>query len=204
MAVTVDDAHHDGIVRCQNSPDMNDGIELLRSLRSVRRFTAEPIPADLLDDVLHVARWTGSAKNVQPWRLVVVQDRDRLRQLSECGDFAQHLAGAKLAIVLVMNDRRNAFDAGRLAQNIMLAAWAHGLGSCIGSIWPDHEARAKQLLGVPEERWVGIAISIGYPADENARWLSRSRSVAGVPIGRLELGDLVSWEKLGQASSLSS
>lgn len=170
-------------------------------MRAVRRFSDRAIPDDALRDILEAARWTGSAKNVQPWHLVVVQDRDTLRSLSECGDFAQHLAGAKLAVVLIMSDKRSAFDAGRLAQSVMLAAWAHAVGSCIASIFPDREARAKQLLDIPEERWAGIAISLGYPADENARWLSRSKAVSGVPIGRQELNELVSWEKFGQPRS---
>ena len=79
--------------------------ELLRTLRAVRRFSAEAIPEDVLLDILDVARWTGSAKNTQPWELVIVEDRGDLERLSTLGQYAGHLAGARLAIVLAMRGR---------------------------------------------------------------------------------------------------
>lgn len=174
---------------------------LLRSLRSVRRFSERPIPDDVLRDVLRVARWTGSAKNTQPWEIVVVRDRATLQQLASLGQFAGHLAGANAAIALVMNGPGNSFDAGRLAQNVMLGAWAHGVGSCIGSIFPDeNERRAKTLLGVPEERSMRTLISLGYPADETALRISSTPGTrSALPsIGRKQMGELVSWERYGR------
>lgn len=172
----------------------------LRSLRAVRRFADRDIPSEVLEDVLDTARWTASAKNTQPWRLIVVRDRDMLAQLAGCGEFAYHLKGARLALVLVMNSRGAAFDAGRLTDNIMLAAWAHGVGSCIAWFAPEeNEARAKELLGVPAERSVQTGISLGYPADEDALWVSRTPGqTSGLPLGRMPLDELVSWERLGQ------
>ncbi len=133
--------------------------ELLKTLRAVRRFSDQTIPTEVLLDILEVARWTGSAKNTQPWELVVVEDRRVLEQLSTLGQYAGHLVGARVAIVLVMEGAGAAFDEGRLAQNVMLAAWAHGVGSCIGSIYPEeHEQRARELLGVPKERAVHMSV----------------------------------------------
>ncbi len=152
-----------------------------------------------MTDILETARWTGSAKNTQPWRLIVVRDRGTLKELSTCGQFAGHVAGATCAVVLVMDDRRNALDAGRLAENIMLAAWAHGVASCIGSVWPgEDEERAKKLLGVPPERAVGVALSLGYPADTKALRVSQDNPANIIPLGRMELKELVSWDKFGQ------
>jgi hypothetical protein len=81
----------------------------------------------------------------------------------------------------------------------MLAAWAHGVGSCIGSLYPEaNTRRAKALLEVPTERWLHTAISFGYPADERALRLSASRgNLNDVPIGRQELSQLVSVERFG-------
>ena len=174
--------------------------KLIRTLRAVRRFAEQPVPREVLDDILEAARWTGSSKNSQPWELVVVADRGTLQELAKLGQYADLLAGAQCAIVLVMESGGNAFDAGRLAQNIMLAAWAHGVGSCIASLFPEeNERRAKEMLGVPEHRSVHTAIALGYPADAQARKLSGSppgtRSV--VPIGRKPLAELVSWERYG-------
>jgi len=169
----------------------------LRSLRSVRRFASRPIPDDVLHDVLEVARWTGSSKNTQPWHLVVVRQRATLEQLAQCGPYAGHLSGAEAAIALVMDDGHQRFDEGRLAQNLMLAAWAHSVGSCIASMYPDaNKRKARELLGVPEGRWLHTAISLGYPADERALRLSAERgSLSEVPISRQGLSQFVSWER---------
>jgi nitroreductase len=177
-----------------------DIARFMRSLRAVRRFAERTIPNDVLLDILDVARWTGSGKNVQPWHLIVVRERKTLVELGALGAFAGHLAGAQVAVALVMDDGNRRFDEGRLAQNVMLAAWAHGVGSCIGSLNPEDNAqRARALLGVPEGRWLHTAISLGYPADDRALLLSADRTgLLEVPIGRVELADLVSWERFGQ------
>jgi nitroreductase len=174
----------------------------LRSLRSVRRFSTRSVSGEVLLDILEVARWTGSSKNSQPWHLVAVRDVNALKGLAECGPFAGHLAGANAAIVLVMEDGNRRFDEGRLAQNVMLAAWAHGVGSCIASLYPEaNNNRARELLGIPAQRWMHTAISLGYPADERALRLSADRAgLTTVPIGRQELADLVSWERFGESA----
>jgi nitroreductase len=146
---------------------------LLRSLRAVRRFSADPIPEHVLRDILEAGRWTGSSKNTQPWQLVVIRDRRTLETLAACGPFAGHLAGAQAAIALAIVHGRRQFDEGRLAQNLMLAAWAHGVGSCIGSLYPEgNTQRAMATLEVPAGKWLHTAISLGYPADTSALRLS--------------------------------
>jgi len=173
---------------------------LMRSMRVVRRFSDKPVPGAVLDDMLAVARWTGTSKNTQPWHLVVVRERETLRALSKLGQFAGHIAGANMAIALVMDGKNNAFDCGRLAERLMLAAWSHDVGSCIGSIWPDdNENAAKALLGVPKERWLHQVISFGYPADSDATRVSRTPGAARTlpSLGRRPASELVSWERYG-------
>ena len=171
--------------------------KLIKSLRSVRQFSDQEIPDDVLRDVLDAARWTGSAKNSQPWALIVVKKRETLAALARCGQFAGHLAGAKLAIALVMlDDAASAMiDEGRLAQNLMLAAWAHGVGSCIASIFPkENEQRARELLGIPDNLHLRTVLSVGYPASPQALRLPPN---APLPRGRRPLGEMVSWERFG-------
>jgi nitroreductase len=172
--------------------------KLIKSLRAVRQFSDREIPDELLRDVLDAARWTGSAKNSQPWDLVVVRNRETLKALAECGQFAGHLAGAKLAIALVMHEDKSwaHMDEGRLMQNVMLAAWAHGVGSCIASIFPDaNQTRARELLGIPETLHLRTVLSVGYPASPEALRLPPN---APLPRGRRSLDDLVSWERFGK------
>ena len=169
----------------------------MRSLRAVRQFSDREIPRDVLLDILDTGRWTGSSKNTQPWDLIVVRNRETLRALSECGAFAGHIAGATLAIALVMHgdDAWSCMDEGRLMQNVMLGAWAHGVGTCIGSIYPeDNERRARELLGVPKNQFVRTVLSVGYPSGPEALRLPPN---APVPRGRRLLDDVVSWDRLG-------
>jgi nitroreductase len=80
----------------------------------------------------------------------------------------------------------------------MLGAWAHGVGSCIGSIWPDeNEARAKALLNVPPERDLHTTIAFGYPADEQATRVKTSpERVSVLPsIGRKPLAEFAHYER---------
>ena len=164
-------------------------IALLRSLRAVRQFRSEAIPQEVVDAVLEVARWSGSASNRQHWELVVVRERETLQRLVQFEGFAHHLAGAALGIVLVMAGEaalvdQETYDEGRLSERIMLAAWAYGVGSSIGWFTGNGRAQAKALLGIPQERLVRTVISLGYP-DEEARRARPKRSDARKPLSEI-------------------
>ncbi|HEU5318878.1 MAG TPA: nitroreductase [Chloroflexota bacterium] len=175
-------------------------VRALRSMRAVRRFSEREIPQEVVEKILDVGRWTGSAKNTQPWRVVLVTERETLRRLSQLGQFAGHIAGARCALVLVMDGPNNAFDCGRLAERLMVGAWAHGVGSCIGSFFPEeYVAEVKRLLGVPEERWVRHSISLGYPADGEAHRIRTTPGTRSVlpSVGRKPMEEFVSRGRLG-------
>jgi nitroreductase len=164
-----------------------DRVSFLRSLRAVRSFRSEPVPQEVLDDLLEVARWSGSAANKQPWEIVVIRDRDTLRSLASVEGYAHHLARAPLGIVLVMAGERaeqETYDEGRLAERIMLAAHAHGVGSSIGWVVGPGRDAARELLRIPKEKVVRTAISLGYP-DEEARRSRGGRGQARKPLGEI-------------------
>jgi nitroreductase len=153
-----------------------DRISFLSGLRAVRSFSPDPIPPEVLDDVLEVARWSGSASNRQPWELVIIRDRQTLRSLARVEGYAGHLADAALGIVPVMSGQREeqeVYDEGRLSERIMLAAFAHGVGSSIGWFVGEGVAAVKDILSIPEGRRVRTALSLGYP-DEQARRTRRA------------------------------
>ncbi len=141
-------------------------IEFLRTLRSVRRFTDQPVPDDAITDMLTVLRWTGSARNLQPWSFVVIRDRKVLKTLAGYEGSCGHLATAALGILLVMDGgplvAQETFDEGRLAERISLVAQAHGLESCIGWFKDAGPNQVKDLLGIPPEKLVRTILSIGY------------------------------------------
>ncbi len=175
-----------------------EAIELLRRLRTVRRFTDQPVPQAVLDDLLTVARWSGSANNRQPWVFVVVRDRDTLRRLSELEGYVRHLAEATLAIVVVMDGNpdqveQETFDEGVLSQRLQLAAEAHGLGSAIGWFHGEGRQTAKDILGIPHERLVRTALSFGYE-DAGAEGARSHPAQARKP-----LAEIVFYDRFGAA-----
>lgn len=140
--------------------------DAIRTKRATRQFKSESVPQAVEDAILNAGRLSQSSKNSQPWQFVLVRDKETLRQLSETGTYAGHLAGADFAIVLVADDAQNAFDIGQAAAYMQLAAWEEGVGSCIASIYEPEKAKA--ILGVPEEKIIRYALSFGYPQERPA------------------------------------
>ncbi len=153
-------------------------------MRAVRRSSPEPIPDDVLADILRVARWTGSSKNDQPWEFILVRDREQLGRLATTGEYAGHLAGATVAIAFITRDgspearASDLYDLGHATQNMMLVALELGIGSVHAAVWEPE--RARDILELPEGRRCDFLISLGYPAtpgllDEPRRMVPRRR-----------------------------
>ena len=162
-----------------SKPNAAEQIECLRGLRQIRQLRPDGVPTRALQDILEVARWTGSARNIQPWDLIVIHDRHTLRTLATIeGGKAPHLVNAGLGIALVMSGDLeqpdfDTYDEGRLSERIMLAAEAHGLGSAIGWFKDAASDEAKRILGVPSERLLRSIISIGVMDAEARRQRQR-------------------------------
>lgn len=183
-----------------------DHVNLLRGLRAVRRFAPDPLPHRVVDDLLEVARWTGSASNRQPWELILVRDKETLGVLGGLDAAAglRHVADAAVAIVLVPNGRLTDFDEGRLTERVMLAAEAHGLGASVARVPEEHAATVAAVLDVPVGRVIRTMISLGYPADARAHLVSVERAkddrqpLAKLTVGRKPLAELVHVDRYGQ------
>lgn len=180
-----------------NSDTNRQLIAMLRGLRAVRNFRPDPVPEQAVSDMLDVARWTGSAKNSQPWEFLVIRQPETLQALAQAEGYVKHLAGAPLGIVLVMAGEpdlvaQETYDEGRLSERIMLVAAAHGLGSCIGWFAGSGPGAAKSILGIPAERLVRTVISVGFP-DEVAQ-----RARPKPPQARKPLSELAHAERYGQ------
>jgi nitroreductase len=168
--------------------------QLLLSLRAVRHFTSQAIPDELLNRILQAARWTGSAKNTQPWQFVVVRNRQSLQQLAKFGRYASHLSGSALGIVIATPPGYARFDAGRVSQSMMLAAWTFGIGSCIASF--HDEAQVRSFLAIPEPFQANTAISFGYPLPDAPRTIENQPYTAVLAsTGRRPLDEMVHWEQ---------
>jgi nitroreductase len=162
-----------------------DAYRAIVDKRDQRAFLDRPLSGEVLGRILQAGRMTGSSKNREPNRFVVVRARERLAALGRMSSVGGWMAGAAAAIVIVQTTRHE-FDAGRCAQNMMLAAWADGVGSC-----PAHlpEADVARLLGIPETLHVNRVIGFGHvdPA--------RRRAPSSVARRRLPLTELVRDER---------
>jgi len=115
--------------------------DAVRRVRVVRRFSDELLPDDAVEAILDAGRRAGSSKNLQRWHFIVIRERARLEALAAVGPFAGHIAGANVAVALVTPDPGAAdspysvlWDLGRAAQNMVLTAWARGIGSAPATV----------------------------------------------------------------------
>lgn len=145
-------------------------LTAIATLRTVRRFSDAPVDEAATRAILDAGRRAGSSKNLQRWEFVVVRDRALLTELSAVGPWAGHIGGAALAIALVTPDPRAdgaplsiVFDLGRAAENMVLAAWALGIGSCPATVY--EQDLARRLLGYPETHHCEYVLSFGHPTD---------------------------------------
>lgn len=142
--------------------------ETIRTLRAVRRYADRPIPAEHLERIVDAGRRAPSSMNEQRWAFVACTDRGTLERLSRLGPYTAHLAGAAAAVALVTPDPPDpeerasiAFDLGQSAENILLAAWALGVGGAHACPGDPHAAR--EVLGFPEGWRCDYVIGLGYP-----------------------------------------
>ena len=166
-----------------------DAYLAIVSKREVRKYTDQPIPEDKLERMLQAGRATGSSQNRQTWRFYVIRNREVLNQVAEHVYAPDNIRGCQVAIAIVLT-RRRSFDAGRAAQNIGLAAWADGIGTCPNGI-RDLDA-LKRVLDLEEDWEVPTILSAGYPA-EPVRPKSRNPDEILARIDRKPLEELTHW-----------
>ena len=146
-----------------------DAIQAIRTVRVIRDYRPQPLTEEELRAIADAARKTGSSKNTQCWDFITVRDRESLRRLSGVTIYAKHLpsAGAAIALIVPAPDPDHArsvlWDLGRAAQNIILAAWAMGIGSCPITV-QDFDL-AADVLGLPADRQCQYIVALGWPAD---------------------------------------
>jgi nitroreductase len=148
-----------------------DILRPLRRARQVREFTAEQVDRDALDALANVARWTGSSRNTQPWRFIVVTEIEAIRRIAEIGlpqTRALNTAVAAIAIVLPVDDAHEislAYDDGRVAERVLIAAGMLGLGAGIAWVRSDVRAAIGEVLGLPADRYVRTIVALGHPTE---------------------------------------
>jgi nitroreductase len=176
------------------SPDGEVVLRALRRTRQIRDFRPDPVANEIVERILDVARWTGSAMNRQPWTFLVIRDRERLKRLAELAPNASHIGRAPAVIAIVMPGEKNemdSYDEARAAERIMVATEALGLGAGIG--WANASSRGPvgAELGLTPPTFVRTFVSVGYATPAAAQ--------PKAPKGqaRKPLSDVVKYERLG-------
>ena len=168
-------------------------LALLKARRSIRRYRPDPVPDEMVEQLLEAGRWAPSASNRQPWAFIVIRDEAIRRQVAQHAAFYfirwAHVAEAPLLIVLC-GDARNRFyrqflheDVGLAGGQIMLQAKALGLGTCwIGAL--DRKAIAG-ILKLPDRLEIIGLLTVGFPAE------------APPPTSRKPLAEIVHYDVYG-------
>jgi nitroreductase len=157
-----------------------DTFLAIASRREVRAYADRPIPDEVVMRILDAGRLSGSGSNRQPWRFVLVSGQAQTA-LADAVFEPGNVRGAAVVVALLVGGKGPiSFDAGRCAQNMLLAAWNEGIGGSPNGV-ADRDA-ANAVVGVPEDESIAIVLSFGYPArprDPESRsaeeWSARAR-----------------------------
>ena len=142
-------------------------VDVILSRRSIRRYESRDIPGDVLDKILDAGRQAPSAANRQPWHFIVVTDYEIKKELSK-GLFSRFLKDSPVVIVgcaeaTLVAGRWSIISTAIALQNMVIAAWALGVGSCwIGDF---KEEKVKKLLNIPDKWNIVALVTFGYPAE---------------------------------------
>ena len=140
-----------------------DTFLAIASRRDQRRYLPEPLPEDVVTRILDAGRLSGSGSNRQPWTFVVVESRVRIEALARAVYAPGNVLGAGLVVAVVVKGKGPiSFDAGRAAQNMLLAAWNEGIASCPNGLADRDAVRAALALG-DEDESPAIVLTFGVP-----------------------------------------
>lgn len=142
-----------------------DIAQAVKTMLAVRKYQDKPISDDVVTRIVEAARLTASSQNRQEWDFIVVRDKAKLQQLGALATSGRYIADAALAIVVVVPDTPSGYaDGARATQDMMLVAWGEGIGSnWVGNM---NKPAIKELLNIPAEKYVLVAIPFGYPAQK--------------------------------------
>jgi nitroreductase len=161
-----------------------NAIEVLKTRRAVRVFRREPVPRNFIEDIVDCGRLAATAINIQPWEFVVVTHPDVLSTIAKTTDYGKFIADAPVCVVVLCRETKYYLEDGSAAtENILLAARAHGLGSCwVAGDKKPYAADICRLVGAPPGYRLVSLVPIGYPAETPEK-------------AKRPLSDVLHWEK---------
>ena len=159
-----------------------DVITAIRTEPVVADFIEQPVSGEVIRKVILAGHKAQTYQNFHAWRFIVVRDLDKLRSLSECSQYAGHIAEAAFIVVPVAEEMDDLLE-GQIFAYMQLAAWDLSIGSCLAPVI--NPERFRLLLHIPQNLVFNMAISFGLLSRQPAKKThSRSPSVE----------DVVRWE----------
>lgn len=145
-----------------------DVFDAIRQRRSIRRYKKDPVEDEKVKKCLEAARWAPSASNRQPWHFIVVRNEETRKALSDIHPYGRFMKESPVVIVVLadpeIHPKYYMYDPCIATQNLLLAAYAQGLGTCwMGMVNTDFEEDMKKLLHIPGRMRIVCCVSVGYP-----------------------------------------
>jgi nitroreductase len=139
-------------------------LELIKERRSIRAYIDKPIPEEEIEMILEAGRWAPSASNRQPWNFILIKNKNILKELARVTGYGYFIAEASFAVAIVGKPRVSGnwyiIDTSLVSMNMMIMAWALGIGTCwIGSMNKD---KAKQILDLGKNDYLLTVLPFGY------------------------------------------
>jgi len=143
------------------------GDQLLLTRRSVRRFTGETVPDNIMERIIDISRFAPTSRNSQSYYFKIIDDRETLERLAGTrGKSSAPIGRAPLAVAIAADpavSKRHVQDGCIGAYHFILAAWYYGLGTCwIAAMDRDD---VKEWLDIPNEHYIATVTPVGYPAE---------------------------------------
>lgn len=162
---------------------MLNAIEALQTRRSIRTYSDQPVARPLIEEIVDCARMAPTAMNDQPWDFVVLTNKADLASIPPMLGHAQFIANAAFAVLVFSRGTQYAVeDCSAATENLLIAAAAHGLGSCwVAGTQQPYAAAVAKAFGAPEDRQLIAICSFGYPAEE-------------VKVEKRPLADVLHWD----------
>ncbi len=144
-----------------------DALQALRGRRSVRAYDEnKPVSREMIEAVVNCGRLAATARNEQPWEFVAVTNVTMRKRIADKTLHGKHIGNAPVCIAVFCADSKYYLEDGCAAtQNMLVAAWALGLGTCwVAGDKKEYADELRDMLGVPSDKKLISLISVGYPA----------------------------------------
>jgi nitroreductase len=149
-------------------------VDVVKTRRSIRNYTDQPVPKEMIETIIRAAMAAPSAGNQQPWHFIILTERAKLDAIPAFHPYSKMVEKAPVAILICGDPDGRKWpaywpqDCSAATQNLLLAARDLGLGTVWAGVYPDEGRMAgfRQLLAIPENIYPFSLIPVGWPAGD--------------------------------------